>query len=61
MSWEKEIIENYRFFEYPFMHRGITRGEFLEELRYFGTHQDEVRNKTYTPLWKQRIKKDGKR
>ena len=56
-SRRNEKLQNVWFFEYPFVHEGMTVGEFEDELYYLGTHQKEYREGTYIPLWKQRLEK----
>ncbi|MCH5304767.1 MAG: polysaccharide deacetylase family protein [Ruminococcus sp.] len=41
--------------EAPFYHKGITPQEYDEENKYLQTHYDDVLNRKYQPLWKQRI------
>ena len=53
-----EVITDFTLLEYPFMHEGITHGEFDEEKIYFAQHYDDYRKGNYTPLWKQRKKED---
>ena len=61
MTEEKdEIIDNYdpRLLEYPFARRGMTLTEFDEEWNYLCQNHTaaDLRNGTYTPLWKQKEK-----
>lgn len=46
--------------EWPFVREGMTIEEFDEEMRYYGTHREEVHNRTYKPLWKQREEENNK-
>jgi hypothetical protein len=38
----------------PFVHAGMTVGEFFEELEYYKNNWDKVLDHTYIPLWKQK-------
>lgn len=38
----------------PYVHQGMTVGEYYEEREYYRNNWDKVRDRTYVPLWKQR-------
>lgn len=45
-----------RLLEYPFVYEGMTVEEYETEKEYWGSHLDDVKNGTYSPLWKQKSK-----
>ena len=50
MEWDKFL----EICEYPFVHKGMTFEEFVEEKEYYFLHQKKYREGTYVPLWRQR-------
>lgn len=42
--------------QYPFVHEGMSVGEYYEEKKYYGENYDKVLNGEYVPLWQQKNK-----
>ena len=38
----------------PYVHEGMTVGEYYEEREYYRNNWDKVLDGTYVPLWKQK-------
>lgn len=39
--------------QYPFVHDGMTVGEYFTEKKYYAENYEKVLSGDYTPLWKQ--------
>ena len=58
MAEPNDIIDNYglMLLEYPFARSGMTIAEFEKEREYYNSQPIEnIKNKTYIPLWKQKV------
>ena len=40
--------------QYPFVHEGMSVGEYFEEKKYYGENYEKVLKGEYVPLWKQK-------
>ena len=40
--------------QYPFVHEGMSVGEYFEEKKYYGENYEKVLKGEYVPLWQQR-------
>ena len=52
-----ETVDNWPpiMLEYPFVRRGMTKKEYLEEKKYYcSMTADDLKQGRYKPLWKQR-------
>lgn len=58
---DNQVLVGVEHLEYPFVKKGMTVGEFREELRYFSEHRDAYKKGNYKPLWKQKGENNGKR
>ena len=57
MADPNDIIDNYglMLLEYPFARSGMTIAEFEKEREYYNSQpMENIKNKTYIPLWKQK-------
>lgn len=50
----KEVLGPFVINQKPYVHEGMTVGEYYEEREYYRNNWDKVRNRTYVPLWKQK-------
>ena len=58
-DWKRPVVGFYDPIVYnqlPFLHEGMTVGEFLIEKKYYGEHHSEFLKGTYIPLWQQEEK-----
>ena len=56
MARQQSTIDDWdaRLLEYPFVYKGMTVEEYEKEKEYWGKHLEDVKNGTYSPLWKQK-------
>ena len=52
----EDVIDNWDpiMLEYPFVRKGMTLREYLEEKEYYYQHKSEIKTGEYKPLWKQK-------
>lgn len=50
-----DVIDNWNpiMLEYPFVRKGMTLREYLEEKEYYNQHRQDVKDGIYKPLWQQ--------
>lgn len=54
---DDQVLIGVEHLEYPFVRKGMTEREFVEELRYFSEHREAYKKGSYRPLWQQKGEK----